>query len=186
MMRWLRMGLCAASLASGALPADASIAGGHLCQEAIAQAEAVHGIPHGLLLALGYTETGVQGVVWPWSLNINGQPRRYLDRQSAQAALTDAIRSGTRNIDAGCLQLNMQWAGRGMSPEDILDPETNVRTAAEWLLGLYRTSNKSWTQAVARYHSGRRDRGWRYVCKVHSHWTRIRFGEARRGEGCPK
>tara|TARA_B100000965_G_scaffold388509_1_gene393104 strand:- start:1811 stop:2380 length:570 start_codon:yes stop_codon:yes gene_type:complete len=175
--------LCAALTS---LPAAGSMDSGELCRRAIARAETAQGIPNGLLLALGHTETGIQGVVWPWSLNIDGRPRRYLDRRSAVAALTDAVARGTRNIDAGCLQLNMRWAGRGMSPQDLLDPDENVRAGAAWLKDLYLKSGGSWTDAVARYHSGRPARGWRYVCRVHAHWTRIRFGEARRGEGCPE
>ena len=55
----------------------------------------------------------------------------------------------------------------------ILDPETNVRYAAEYLRSLY-TRYKTWNEAISRYHSSVPKRKVRYLKKLKNYWSDLR------------
>lgn len=168
--------------ASGAVT-DAAGAAARICEQQIAEAERRLGIPDGLLLAMGAVESVRGRRIWPWSLNLGGKGLWFDDREAALASLRAAIRSGRRNIDVGCLQINMQWAARGLSPDEAIDPATNVVTAARHLVALHAETG-SWTKAVAAYHSRRPSRARAYVCKVFVPFSAYREGTARTHAAC--
>lgn len=168
--------LLAAALAV-AVVGRAGAAGAESCEAAIADAEARLGMPRGLLHAMGEVEAGYDGVIWPWSLNVGGRPLRFATRRQAEDALRRLRADGRRNIDAGCLQLNLQWAGAGLSVEDLIDPRRNVDRAVAWLLDL-KAAHGSWGAAVTRYHSARPARMAAYECRVVRRWA-ARLGARR-------
>ena len=55
----------------------------------------------------------------------------------------------------------------------MLDPETNIRYAAEYLRLLY-SRHKTWNEAISRYHSSVPKRKVRYLRKVKSYWSDLR------------
>ena len=57
--------------------------------------------------------------------------------------------------------------------EQMLNPENNVKYAAEFLRKLF-TKYKSWNEAISRYHSSQPDRKKKYLMKVKNYWDDLR------------
>jgi len=165
------------------LPSPANPGDSAACISAIQGAEQKLNIPDNLLLAMGYTEASMRGIVWPWTLNRNGKARYFATYEDALIALRTYLAMGETNIDVGCLQLNLNWVGRGLAPEDALDPAFNVSHAARHL-NVLRNRHGSWTAAVGRYHSGNPKRRLAYACRVYEWLTEIRSGIRRRADAC--
>lgn len=138
--------------------AGLSSAAANPCLEAIAVSERQHGIPHGLLQAVGTVESGRPGAdgrlaPWPWTLNIAGEGRWYKTPLAAEGDLTKALTAGVRSVDVGCMQINLAaHPDAFLTPVAGLDPATNVAYAARFLSQLKQETG-SWEQAVAYYHS---------------------------------
>ena len=173
----------AISLPGAAASAEIGRPGNGICEREIRAAEQALGLPPQLLMAMGRVEAGREDRIWPWTLNLGGTARWFADKASAVAYMKDRLKSGRQNIDAGCLQLNIQWVARDLSPEQVLSPEVNTSVAATHLSRLYRRYG-SWTRAVENYHSRRPANQKRYVCKVFREFTRLRFGKARQHRYC--
>lgn len=156
-----------------------------LCDIAIENAEIRYGIPEQLLKAIGLVEAGYQGRIWPWTVNYAGKARRYLTYFDAIQDVRRVRGKGRTNIDLGCLQLNMNYAAKGMAADEALDPEINADQAAAWLYGLFK-KHGSWTAAVKHYHSGRRSHQRTYVCKVYRVYSALLSGEAQEHAWCRK
>ena len=89
---------------------------------------------------------------------------------------------GVRNIDVGCLQVNLKYHPKAFATlEDAFDPTRNAVYAAGFLLQLKRET-RSLSGAVGRYHSSNYKRGRKYWVKVMAQWekTRGEIYEARR------
>ena len=107
-------------------------------------------IPANLLYAVALTESNYEGVPYPWTLNVNGTPKRYRTKQAAQTDLQRLLESGTRNIDVGLMQINFRWnPDLYRNPGVLLDPWYNLRTAARIIRQRYQTD---WLQAAQHYH----------------------------------
>ncbi len=144
-----------------------------VCIAAIRQAEAAHGIPTDLLLAIGLQEAGMSYkgsmTIWPWSLNVEGQGFRFNTRAEAEAFLADELAQGTRSIDVGCLQVNLRWHPDAFpSPAAGFDPARNADYAARFLRGLYLETG-DWLQAAGRYHSVTPDLRDIYLAGIQKH-----------------
>jgi hypothetical protein len=147
------------------------------CEQAGAAAEQAYGLPPGLLQAIGRVESGRwdnaagKVVVWPWSVDLDGQPLRY---DSADAALQDVRTwraSGGHSIDVGCFQINLGWhPGAFDSLEQAFDPVANANYAAMFLRSLDLRLG-SWAAAVAAYHSANPDLGIPYREHVMAIWS---------------
>ncbi len=156
-------------------PAQQSDAGA--CIAAIRKAEAAHGIPTDLLLAIGLQEAGISykgsTTVWPWSLNLDGQGFRFDSRAEAEAFLARAQEEGVRSIDVGCLQVNLRWhPGAFPSPAAGFDPARNADYAARFLRGLYLETG-DWLEAAGRYHSATPELKDQYIAGVDRHLSRL-------------
>jgi soluble lytic murein transglycosylase-like protein len=138
------------------------------CEREMVQAAHRHGVPLGMLYAVGLTETGRGDSLRPYALNIEGRAVYETDRKGARDQFIAAQQAGARSIDVGCMQINHRFHGRNFaSLEDMLEPAKNVDYAARFLRQL-REREGSWTKAVARYHAGPNNdpAQRRYVCRV--------------------
>lgn len=148
------------------------------CDTSIARLERHHNVPVRLLHAVALAESGraVAGgrelFAWPWTVTARGKGRYYPDKKSAIAAVRKLRASGVRNIDVGCMQVNLKYHPRAFENlEQAFDPVTNTGYAARHLADL-RKSSRTWTRAVGRYHTGNKTRGAAYSARVFKIWRR--------------
>lgn len=167
---------CAAPLALTA-GSGAALASGPLCERAGAAAEKEHGLPDGLLLAIGRVESGRwdphlgRVTPWPWAVNVAGAGNLSASRDGAIGAVRDAQASGQRNIDVGCFQVNLMHHPNAFATlDDAFDPYTNARYAARLLVSAKQRLG-TWTAAVEAYHSANPARAIPYGRAVMGRWT---------------
>ncbi len=159
--------------------ACAARAGESTCEREMARAAAKHGVPLGMLYAVGLAETGRGDSLQPYALNIEGRPVYAIGREEALRLIGSARSTGARLIDIGCMQINHHFHAKNFaSVEDMLDPAQNVEYAARFLNEL-RTREGSWTGAVARYHAGPNNdpAQKKYVCRVIANLVATGFGQ---------
>lgn len=129
-------------------------------------------VPPKILYAISMVESGRLNRYgrlspWPWTLNIEGEPRYYNTRQAAWFALESLTAMGVDKIDVGLMQINWRYHSQLLTtPWDALDPTTNIKAAAKLLRGHYdKTGN--WTAAAGKYHAPNApSRAIRYANKV--------------------
>jgi len=151
---------------------------GNACESEMARAAAAHGIPLGVLYAVGLAETGRGDSLSPYALNIDGKAVYSLARDEALRAFEAARKRGAGMIDVGCMQINHRYHAHAFaSVADMLDPPQNVAYAARFLRRL-KAREGSWTMAVARYHAGPDNDAAqkRYVCRVIANLAASGFG----------
>lgn len=167
--------LAVSTFSLGAPPAMAQ---DQSCERAMLTAAQKHGVPIGMLYAVGLTETGRGDSLRPYALNIEGKAVYELTKAQAVRAFKEARMRGHKLIDIGCMQINHYYhAQQFNSLEDMLDPVRNVDYAARFLAQL-KEREGSWTKAVARYHAGPDNdpAQKRYVCRVISNMVATGFG----------
>lgn len=138
-----------------------------------------HGVPEGILYAVGLTETGQRGSLHPNALNIAGRAVFARSRDDAVREFDRARQQGIKLIDLGCMQINHHYhAEHFPSVEAMLDPRRNVDYAARFLAQL-KTRHNSWSMAVARYHAGPDNdpAQKRYICRVVTNMVATGFGQ---------
>jgi soluble lytic murein transglycosylase-like protein len=148
------------------------------CEIHLSAAAAAEDVPLGLLYAVALTETGSNGVLNPYALNIEGTAFLAQSRSEASAAFEEARAADKRLIDLGCMQINYHYHHQSFPVVgDMLDPEKNVYYAAKMLKAL-KQKHGSWTEAVARYHASPKNKvaQRRYVCKVLTNLVATNFG----------
>ncbi|GAB6844615.1 soluble lytic murein transglycosylase-like protein [Methylorubrum rhodinum] len=153
-------------------------AGSNICEQQMARAAARHGVPLGMLYAVGLTESGKRGSLQPYAMNIGG--RAYFGTGPADviARMGQAQREGVRLVDLGCMQINHHYhREKFASLEAMIDPAQNVEYATRFLKEL-RDREGSWTLAVARYHAGPNNNPAQkaYVCRVITNMVATGFG----------
>ncbi len=161
----------AAWLLAGSLPAraaepDAAAAAGWAeaqsaqCGAAIGAAGGRPGTAPGRLSALAKAESGrpvppLPGLQpWPWAVNADGAAM-YFDSKPAAVTWTRlALARGVRQVDVGCMQVNLQSHPEAFRDlDDAFDPAANADYAARFLLRLRADAGGDWTTAVGFYHS---------------------------------
>ena len=145
----------------------------------MARASQQHGIPLGILYAVGLTETGRRGALYPYALGADGQTVFAKDMNDAIANFESMRSKGIKLIDLGCMQINFRYhAAEFRSVREMLDPRLNVDYAARFLVSL-RKRHESWSMAVARYHAGPDNdpAQKRYVCRVITNMVATGFGK---------
>ena len=161
-----------------------ALAGG-ICARAAAEAEAAVGVPAQLLSAIAVAESGryhAEGgetIAWPWTVYALGKGR-YLPSKAAAIAEVQRLRAaGVRNIDVGCMQVNLRYHPQAFaSLEEAFDPARNARYASRYLARLY-SDSRSWSLAVAGYHSKTDRLGRPYRARVFRLWEDERRRVAR-------
>ena len=151
-----------------------------LCAKATNLIERQEGVPRQLLRAISKVESGrfhqKKRVVmaWPWTVMAEGRGR-YLPTKAAAIAEVEGLKArGIRNIDVGCMQVNLFYHPHAFANlNQAFDPVANVSYAASYLKNL-RTEEGSWAKAVARYHSADPGRYKQYRLKVHVAWRQER------------
>jgi soluble lytic murein transglycosylase-like protein len=156
----------------------ASAPGVQLCERQMALAAQKHGVPIGMLYAVGLTETGRGDSLSPYALNIDGRAFYDEAKEAALTRLRSALAAGAKLIDVGCMQINHHFHARNFrSVEQLFEPVVNVDYAARFLKEL-KAREGSWTMAVARYHAGPNNdpAQKRYVCRVIANMVATGFG----------
>lgn len=143
------------------------------------QAEKKYGIPHGLLASIAYTESGQyihkikEKVIWPWTVNANGQSYYLKNKQEAINIVQKLRKSGIQVIDVGCMQINLLYHAKAFkSLDEALHPQSNIEYAAKFLRTLY-DKEKSWHKAVCYYHSKREAKYSKYYCKIMAKYNEL-------------
>lgn len=148
-----------------------------MCAKATNRVERDEGVPRQLLRAISKAESGrfhkgKQVVMaWPWTVMAEGRGR-YLETKAEAIAEVESLRArGVKNIDVGCMQVNLQYHPRAFaSLADAFDPLTNVAYAASFLKTLA-AEQGSWAKAAAYYHSQNPARYRTYRAKIREIWT---------------
>ena len=163
--------------------AQARTSDAQLCAAAIERAEADGALPVGLLTAVAVSESGrydraQRGAApWPWTVNNAGDGRYFASKAEAVSHVERLRAQGERNIDVGCMQINlMHHPNAFASLEEAFEPTRNVGYGAGFL-GRLRDETRSWTRAVERYHTADPERGRAYREKVYERWQEARAGE---------
>lgn len=156
------------------LPARA----GSICERHLVAASKAEGVPLGVLYAVGLTESGRKGSLYPHALNIEGKTVFAESKADALNIFARARKKGKKLIDLGCMQINHHYHGDKFdSVEAMLDPAMNVKYAARFLSQL-KVREGSWAMAVARYHAGPNNNPAqkRYICAVIRNLVATGFG----------
>jgi hypothetical protein len=162
-----------------------------VCIEQAARFEKQQGLPRRLLAAISLAESGRWNAeervtfAWPWTVYAQGRGRYFPSKAAALEEVRRLIRGGVRNIDVGCMQINLLYHGDAFaSLEEALEPEPNVAYAARFIKRLHQDT-RSWTQAIAFYHSRTQARNLPYRRKVYQLWGELhrRAAEERRLRG---
>ena len=134
------------------------------CADAIAAAEAAHGLPPHLLGSIAKVESGrpIAGMgdirAWPWTIDADGQGL-FLDSKAAAVAWAQqGLARGVRFMDIGCAQVDWQLhPGAFGSLDEAFDPAANADYAARYLRALRDEAHGDWNIAVGWYHSHTED-----------------------------
>jgi hypothetical protein len=147
-----------------------------MCERAALQAERDWRLPPGLLAAIGLVESGrrihagTYPVIWPWTINAEGQGYYQPSKAAAVARVRALQLRGVRMIDVGCFQVDLffhPYAFAGL--EEAFDPDANAQAAAR-ILSMGRFAATGWDGAIAAYHSAVPLVGATYLQKVRSVW----------------
>ena len=129
------------------------------CEDITAYQEWVHGIPTHLLTAIAHAESGQWNeeagttTAWPWTVTSPEGDVKHPTKWAAIEAVRDLRKRGVKNIDVGCMQINLKHHPRAFRNLNIaFNPAHNVAYAARFLKKLHRQTG-DWRTAVAYYHS---------------------------------
>ncbi len=147
-----------------------------LCRIAAAQAEHRWRIPRQLLSALSLAETGRWNrkkreiSAWPWTVYAEGRGHYLKSKQAAIAKVRALKAKGVRNIDVGCMQVNLHYHGTAFADlSQAFDPARNADYAARFVKRLH-DELRSWTMAAGTYHSRTPALNLKYRSKVKKLW----------------
>ncbi|MCH7937868.1 MAG: transglycosylase SLT domain-containing protein, partial [Proteobacteria bacterium] len=182
LIRMICLGVLAAALPgpspARANPAQAFDNAWNLCRLETARTERRMAIPRYLLTAISLAESGrrddVNGVnvAWPWTVTSGGQGRFFDTKAEALAEVEILMTQGVRNIDVGCMQVNLFYHGSAFETlDEAFDPRANTTYAATYLKTMHAATG-DWTEAAGYYHSTTPERNGPYKEKVLTFWRR--------------
>lgn len=145
-------------------------ADGAVCAREIMRQVSGSGIDAAMALSVGLTEAGRKMgdgamVIWPWTVNAEGEGRRFDTKADAVAWVRQALDRGMRSIDVGCMQVNLRWHPDAFaSLETAFDPKANVGYALRYLGDLSQEYGPR--AGVGRYHSATSEYQDRYLARI--------------------
>ena len=146
---------------------SATLQGSTNCKELISYFEKLHNIPENLLLAISKVESKHS----PWAVNAQRKSRFFSTKEAAIQHIQKLQAKGVKNINIGCMQINLQTRGRKFKDiGDILTPYNNIAYAAKLMKVLY-AQYGSWEEAVKYYHSSSSVHNVTYKHKVYTAWA---------------
>ncbi len=150
-----------------------------LCKKQTRSFETALGIPPNLLTAISLAESGKWErktkalFAWPWTIKAEGKGYYMPSKQSAVSKVSLLKAKGIKNIDVGCMQINLFYHPNAFEDLDsAFNPERNVGYAANFLAALNQTT-LSWPQAAANYHSTTVKKNQIYLNKVLALWQKV-------------
>ena len=174
------VGAAAPALAVTQTEAPVAVAPQTLCRDAAVGLEREHRIPKHLLAAISLAESGRwdaargESFAWPWTVTSGGGSRYFETKEAALEHVRALVDAGVRNIDVGCMQVNLlHHPDAFQSLDQAFDPVANAAYAAAFLAELHRET-RSWSRAVAFYHSRTRAFYQPYRNKVYKLWRVVR------------
>ena len=185
--------VCFAAVGFAAIAIDPVAAGqaafspdvGQICRAHTREAEKRHQLPKLVLSAISLAESGRWHPVqrksypWPWTVTSGTNSNYYADKKSAITAVKALQARGVRNIDVGCMQVNLHYHPDAFADlSEAFDPIANTDYAASFLKDLFRSSH-SWNRAIGRYHSATPPRAAAYLKRVNALWRDERVLSAR-------
>lgn len=151
-----------------------------LCLDQTTRLEKLEKIPTHLLTAISLAETGrwhkdtKEIIAWPWTVTSNGKGQHFDSKEEALAEVEILLTEGFRNIDVGCMQINLKYHENAFKNLSLaLDPKTNTEYAVTFLKKLY-DRKKNWMHAVGAYHSTTPDKNLKYRAKLIRLWNKVR------------
>ena len=149
----------------------------YVCEEIAHQVEIKNKLPKNILLSISLVESGRKdkaGLVnpWPWSLNHAGKSIFFASRADTLEYLKENITPNFKNIDVGCMQVNVRWHQENFDTLDsMIDPRKNIEYAALFLSKL-KSDYGTWEQAIKHYHSSTTKLNVKYYAKVQKAWRK--------------
>ena len=152
----------------------------NICLNAVNSAERLNAIPLYLLRAVSQVESGrwhkekKANIAWPWTVT-SGSAGKFFDTKAEAVAEVEFLMTrGVRNIDVGCMQINLKAHANAFSTiEDAFDPPTNATYGAKYLRTMYRRT-RNWLKAAGGYHSMTPHLNAKYRAKVGHIWNELR------------
>ncbi len=150
-----------------------------ICTHAVIAAEKTEAIPIHLLNAISQAESGrwnsqkQENIAWPWTITAQGKGQFFGTKHEAVAETEILLTQGVRNIDVGCMQINLMFHPDAFETlESAFDPATNVQYGANYLKAKYNHTN-DWYEAAAHYHSTTPTLARNYKAKIKRLWSKI-------------
>ncbi len=180
LFRWLCYCIAASALPGSSLAranqGQAFDNASNICAEQTALIERRTGVPKHLLRAISLAESGrwdtskQANVAWPWTVTSGGQGRYFETKAEALAEVEILMTQGVRNIDVGCMQINLFYHGGAFETlDEAFDPQANTTYAAAYLKNMFATTG-DWMEAAGYYHSTTPERNGPYKKKVLAFW----------------
>ncbi|MCP5365940.1 MAG: transglycosylase SLT domain-containing protein [Hyphomicrobiales bacterium] len=155
-----------------------------ICAQAAAREARDRQIPPRLLQAVALAESGrwddgkQASFAWPWTVTAGGDGQFFPSRTAAVAHVRALRARGVRNIDVGCMQINLLHHPDAFpSLEQAFDPAANAAYAADYLVSLHDRTG-SWIEAAGAYHSTTPRFNARYKAKVAALWDGLKRAPA--------
>jgi len=147
-----------------------------VCAIETARQEKSQAIPEKLLHAISLVESGrwdgehKANLAWPWTVMAEGEGRFLPSKQEAILEVVKLRSRGVKNIDVGCMQVNLLAHPDAFATlDEAFDPRSNVAYAARFLNDLH-SQDGNWPQAGAHYHSQTPELAAPYKAKLLSVW----------------
>ncbi len=147
--------------------------------------EKKYNLPTDTLHSIALKESGVTHKVhkniipWPWAINVAGKGFYFDSKNQAANFLLAQLREGKKNIDVGCMQINLKYHNTNFRTiNQALEPCHNIEYAAK-LLQEHFEKHGNWQKAIAYYHSGHLSQGGNYSKAVFKIAAKIDHNKAR-------
>lgn len=151
-----------------------------ICPAAVGAEERRQAIPRHLLGAISEAESGrwhqekQANIAWPWTVTSGGAGKFFATKAEAVAEVEFLMTRGVRNIDVGCMQINLAaHADAFPSISVAFDPAANAAYGAKYLKAMHARAG-NWLTAAGHYHSTTPHLSAKYLAKITRIWNERR------------